>query len=358
MMSIENQRNFSRKEMLKTAAKAGAYFALAGVPLSVPLALAFGPEKKESESEENHASGQSQRNNDSVETNNLTPTSTTKPVSLNTSTSEALITRPETGKELIDSLGLGDKVVYLVYGRPLGWGSLRHTRTAEESWQFYQTRKASVSEKISLKQEDFALNIINPVQDNDGYGLSESYIKKALELCGDQRQVAFDFRNLDLARETINHFETFLSKEALAHLAITLDAEWFPGSQIDAQAINQFAVWFAKKHQEWAGEENIPGLVFIYVFSGSKIVNLSKLNQYYPDQKTLVVPLFDGQGTKRGKLYGMGGLVQGLRDTEAFPALVGVMEFREEHGDTYDQCTVKQSFETLKGAPVYFFASQ
>jgi len=353
MMSRESQPiGLSRKEALKTAAKAGVCF-LASTPLSIPIALAWSQEKKKSVAEENPSLGQPL----DTEVSLATEEQTQAPL-MNTPTPEILTRKPETGMELLDSLGLRGKVVYLVYGRPMGWGSLRHTRTAEESWDFYRTRKASISEKIGLSQEDFTLNIINPVQDNDGYGLSEGYIEKALQLCGDQRLVAFDFRNLELARETINHFETFLSKEELAHLAITFDAEWFPGRQIDAQAINQFSAWFAQKHQEWAGEKAIPGLVFVYVFSGSKIVNLLELNQYYLDQKTLVVPLFDGYGTVGGKLYGMGGLVHQLPNTEPFPALLGVMEFKEEHGDTYDQCSVKQSFETLVGAPVYFFASQ
>jgi len=352
MMSTENQIGLSRREFIKSSLKI-AGCALASTPLSIPIALAWSQEKEKLVVEENPSLGRTLVSGVPLEIKEKS-----QPIPVSTSKPETPTRKPETGMELLDSLGLRGKVVYLVYGRPMGWGSLRHTRTAEESWDFYRTRKASISEKIGLKQEDFALNIINPVQDNDGYGLSEGYIEKALQLCGDQRLVAFDFRNLELARETINHFETFLSKEVLAHLAITLDAEWFPDSQVEARAINQFSAWFAQKHQEWAGEKALPGLVFVYVFSGSKIVNLSELNQYYLDQKTLVVPLFDGYGTKGGKLYGMGGLVQQLRNTEAYPALVGVMEFEEEHGETYDQSTVKQSFETLDGAPVFIFASQ
>jgi hypothetical protein len=51
-------------------------------------------------------------------------------------------------------------------------------------------------------------------------------------------------------------------------------------------------------------------------------------------------------------------LVRALVNQEQHPALVGVMEFTSRWGTKYDQATIEQTFATLQGAPVYFFASQ
>ncbi|KPJ71053.1 hypothetical protein AMJ51_00225 [Microgenomates bacterium DG_75] len=238
--------------------------------------------------------------------------------------------KPETGIELLESLGFRDKVVYLVYGRPYGWGSLGLTQTPEGAWAFFHTRKKTISQKIGLNEQDFALNIINPAyysQEHEAYhALSDDYVSETLRLAPEnQGLVALSFNRLEYARNVISHLETFLSKEQLAHLALSFDAEHFPYSQVDARALNRFVPWFAQKHQEWAEGKSIPCLVFVYVFPGSRILNMQELKQYYLNKNALVVPIFDGWGLKAEKLRSMAGYIGTLPDTEASPALLGVI---------------------------------
>lgn len=274
----------------------------------------------------------------------------------------------KTGVELLKNLGLGGKIVYIVYGRPQKyegqrtWGSLEASRTAEESWQVLKQRQATIIQEIG--RQDFTLNVLNPVyRSGDGF-LEDVYIQKALELApANQGLVALDFDSISDANETVQRLETILSKELLAHLAVGLDVEHFPGHKTDAASLNEFCRWFAQKHQEWSGNSSIPGLVLIYTLHGSegtgRIDNPGEVQQYYLPEKTLVVPIFDGYGAKEVKFSKMADLIGLFPNTQEFPALLGVMEFKSKWGDKYDTgSTIREIFSTLEGTPVFFFASQ
>jgi len=275
---------------------------------------------------------------------------------------------PKTGLELLDVLGLRGKIVYIVYGRPSKqgeetWGSLGASRTAEESWQVFRARQEAISQAVGRK--DFALNVLNPVYRSRNGVIKDIYIRKALELAPENRGlVALNFNSLSDAKQTLQRLEKVFPRELLAYLAVGLDIEHFPGGQAEASSLNEFCSWFARKHHEWAGDSLIPGLVLIYTFRGSeeegkgRILNLENLVQYYLPEKTLVVALFDGYGTKESKLRKMASLVSSLPNTLEFPALVGVMEFRSRWGDKYDKSPIRETFTTLRGAPTFFFASQ
>lgn len=276
----------------------------------------------------------------------------------------------KTGIRLLERLGLRGKIIYIVYGRPTKhgeptWGSLGGSRTAEQSWQLFQARKERISQEIGKGREDFTLNVLNPVYRSRNGVIKDIYIQKALELAPENfGLVALSFNSFDDARMTIERLAGLFPKELLASLAVSLDIEHFsPNGQVEAQRINEFTSWFAQKHHQWAGESGIPGLVLIYAFCSQgkgrgRILNMGSLNQYYLDQKTLVATIFDGFGTKEGKLRGMAYLVESLPNTVTFPALVGMMEFGTRWGDKYDKSSIKDIFETLKGTPVFFFASQ
>ena len=88
------------------------------------------------------------------------------------------------GSELLQNLGLRGKVAYVVYGRPSKngertWGSLGASQTAEQSWQVLQSRQQAVRQAIGKGQEDFTLNILNPVYRSQNGVLSDVYIQKA-----------------------------------------------------------------------------------------------------------------------------------------------------------------------------------
>jgi hypothetical protein len=267
-------------------------------------------------------------------------------------------------------LGLRGKVAYVVYGRPSKsgertWGSLGASQTAEQSWQVLQSRQNAVRQSIGKGEQDFVLNILNPVYRSQNGVISDVYIQRALELARENRGlVALSFNSLPDATQTVQRLEQLLPKQLLTYLAVSLDVEHFPGGQVAASALNEFSSWFAGKHLAWAGDSPVPGLVLIYSFRGphdagqGRIVGLGDLVQYYPPQRTLVAILFDGYGTKQAKLAKIGELIAALPDSPDSPALVGVMEFRTMWGSKYDQASIGETFDTLRGAPTFFLASQ
>ncbi|HUT17868.1 MAG TPA: hypothetical protein VM366_01815 [Anaerolineae bacterium] len=278
--------------------------------------------------------------------------------------------RADTGAALLEALGFRGKVVYLVYGRPSKrgeqtWGTLGASQTAEQSWQVLRNSASAVGGAIGQDSSSFALNVLNPVYRSQNGVIADIYIQKALELAPQNRGVvALNFNSIAAAETTIQRLETVLPEALLAYLSVGLDVEHFPGGQIDAASVNAFSGWFAGKHREWAGDAIVPGLVVVYTFRGANsggqgsIADLAQLVQYYPRERTLVVPLFDGYGTRQAKAEKVGSLVRALPSTAESPALVGVMEFQTRWGTKYDQATIGESFSTLAGAPVSFFASQ
>jgi hypothetical protein len=274
------------------------------------------------------------------------------------------------GLDLLKGFGLRGKVVYIVYGRPskqgeTTWGTLGGSRTAEESWQLVRASARAIGKEIGKDESDFALHVLNPVYRSQNGVIEDIYIQRALELApANHGLVAINFNSIGDARETIQRLESVFPKALLSYLAVGLDVEHFPGGQTDAASLNDFSLWFGQKHVEWTESGAIPGLVLVYTFRGAvdggqgKIENLGQLVQYHLPQRTLVVPVFDGYGSSEAKLGLMGGLVRALVNQEQHPALVGVMEFTSRWGTKYDQATIEQTFATLQGAPVYFFASQ
>lgn len=278
---------------------------------------------------------------------------------------EASNTEPKTGIELIDRLGLRNKIVYIVYGRPKKygeqtWGSLGETQTAEESWELLKKHRESVAKAIGKDPNaDFALNIINPVYRAPNGPIENIYVQKALEIAKQERGlVALNFNSIEDALITITVLEQFVPETDLARMAIGLDVEHFPGRCANSSDINEFSASFARRHQRWAKGQNVPGIVFAYTFGRGKINNLDKLTQYYLPQQTLVVTVFDGFGTKEAKLANMAQLVNNLPGSAEYPQLVGVMEFQIRWDDKYDSASVAETFSTLEGAPSFFFASQ
>jgi len=270
----------------------------------------------------------------------------------------------------LEAFGLPGRVVYVVYGRPskhgeATWGSLGASQTAESSWQLLHSRVASIAPQIGVERGDFALNVLNPVYRSGNGPLSDQYVRRALELAPEnQGLVALCFNSIADARQTVQRMEQILPRELLARLAVALDVEHFGGGQVNAAALNQFSAWFAAKHNEWAGDAPVPGLVFVYTFrtpggAGEGVIqDLGQLVQYYMQQRTMVVLLYDGFGSRAAKLSIMSSLIRALTDTAHAPALVGTMEFRSRWGTQYDKATIGETFGTLRGAPVYFFASQ
>lgn len=270
-----------------------------------------------------------------------------------------------TGRELLDSLGLSGKVVYLVYGRPNGgWGSLGRGRTAEQSWIIAKISQAEMAIAIRKPADSFAFTMPNAVYNSDNKGnnpVKDIYVEKALELAPlHNGLVALDFSNTDYAKEIINNFENKFPPEKMVYLAVSLDAEHFPDHQLEAEKINEFSAWYAEKHKQWRDKtgRNIPGFVFIYTFGGGRILNLNKLQQYYFREKTLVVPIFDGFGTYEGKIRKMVEYIRTMKNTETDPALLGVMEFYKRWNFTFDKIPPERTFDTLRGAPCFIFASQ
>jgi hypothetical protein len=275
-----------------------------------------------------------------------------------------------TGVALLDGFGVRGKVVYVAYGRPSKrgeqtWGTLGASQTAEQSWQVLRTTAGTVGREIGQDSASFALNVLNPVYRSQNGVIADVYIRKALELAPENRGlVALNFDSIADAEATVRRLEATLPKALLTYLAVGLDVEHFPGGQIDAASVNAFSHWFAVKHRQWAGEATVPGLVLVYTFrdpnSGDQgsIRNLGQLVQYYPSERALVVPLFDGYGTRQEKAEKVAQLVRTLPNTQEMPALVGVMEFRSRWGTKYDRATIGESFGILSGAPVCVFASQ
>lgn len=297
-------------------------------------------------------------------------------------TAKVVIKEPETGIELLEVLGLRGKTALSVYGRPRigeeqAWGSLGLSRTAEESWQLYKTRKEEVKQSTGMSDDDFALNIINPVFNAPIGPIKDEYIHKALELAPEnQGLVAINFNRISKAKEAIQGLEfkkvivegeeKEFSKDLLQYLAVGLDIEHFENGKATASELNEFNTWFAQKHQEWAGDSSIPGLVIIYTWHGpitgkeyqGEIVNIGELKQYYLPEKTIVVTIFDGWGSKKAKLDKMVEIVNSFPFDPKNPSLLGVMGAEPMWGKKYDTATTKEVFETLDGAPVYFFAVQ
>lgn len=274
------------------------------------------------------------------------------------------------GIEFLEHFGLKGKIVYLVYGRPnkareKAWGSLSSTMTAEQSWALVQERAGSVAQKISKKKEDFSYLVVNPVYSSGNGDLKDIYVETLLKLAMQKGVVALDFSDIQKAKTTLLGFEEKFPKEILPYLSVSLDAEHFSGGgSVDAKAINDFSLWYAEKHQEWCQKADVTdtlGFVFVYTFRSQPpgcITNLSELKQYCLQENTLIVPVFDGYGSKDTKLGGMAILCSQLPSTTENPALIGTMEFQSKWEKRYDSASIAETFSTLQGAPVYFFASQ
>jgi hypothetical protein len=296
------------------------------------------------------------------------PTETLVPIPTPTlETSASLdLNRIETGVEFLDAFGLRRKVIYIVYGRPNKdgeptWGSLG-VRTAEESWNYYRRLRRAISQEIGKSEEDFALNIINPVYRSVNGTIKDIYIDKALELAPQNKGlVALNFNNTEDAYNTIARLETIFPKERLTYLAVGLDVEHFPGHVVEARVINEFSAWFSQKHRAWAEGRRVPGVVLVYTFHGQsvgRILHLNELTQYYPQQGTFVPLVFDGYGTLSGKRAVIGQILEPLPDSENFPAVLGPMEFKSRWGRRYDDCTIAETFSLTEGAEISILATQ
>jgi hypothetical protein len=261
-------------------------------------------------------------------------------------------------------------IIYIAYGRPSKqgeqtWGTLGASQTAEQSWQVLQANAGAVGREIGQDSASFALNVLNPVYRSENGVVADIYIRKALELAPQNHGlVALNFNSIADAKATVQRLEAALPQSLLVYLGVGLDAEHFPGGRVDAASVNAFAAWFAAKHREWAGDAVVPGLVLVYTFHDpggggqGSIDNMGQLTQYYFSERTLVVPVFDGYGSRQDKAGKVARLVRALPNTSDTPALVGVMEFQSRWGTKYDQATIGESFGLLSGAPVYVFASQ
>jgi len=274
----------------------------------------------------------------------------------------------ETGVELLDFFGLRGKIVYIVYGGPSpfreGWGSLKETTSAEEGWRLLSERRKRVMGEIGRSADDFALNILNPAWSASGVDIP--YIEEALRLAPENNGlVAPSFNNIDVAREVVGELGG-LDPFHLARLAVCFDIENFPDKRIGASSLNEFSRWFFQKHKEWVEKggvpDNIPGIVLAYTFwseDHSMIDNIAQLEQYYLEERGLLVPIFDGRGTKGAKSFKMERLGGQLPDNDQFPSLLGAMEFRSTWGNEYDKCSVQETFSLIpERTPVAFFASQ
>lgn len=293
------------------------------------------------------------------------PVETPPPTSIPDQPSKIESKKVKAGRELLESLGLSGKVVYLVYGRPGGgWGSLGESTTAEQAWNLADQRRTTVSQGIGKAEDQFAYTVINPVYYFDNRfqrPVKDVYVAKALELAPQKKGlVAFDFSDIGNAKGVILGFEGKFSAEQLVYLSVSLDVEHFSSGSLEASKINEFSKWFAEKHQRWSEVANVrvPGFVFIYTYGKGTILKMEKLQQYYLPEKTLVVPIFDGYGSDGQKLTSMVPYINTLSNTEDNPALLGVMEFESKWGSKYDTVPSASTFGTLKGAPVFFFASQ
>lgn len=281
--------------------------------------------------------------------------------------SRAEVGEIDTGRKLLECLNLLGKVVYIVYGRPPGgWGSLGLKATAEQCWELVDERKKDICEQIGKSEEDVAYTVLNPVYFVDNQGkvpLKDVFMLKALELASQNKGiVAPDFSDLENAKRVFLGFEEEkkIPQTLLPYLGVSIDVEHFAGHSLEAQKINDFAKWFAEKHKAWADQAGVtvPGLIFVYTFSGGRVLNMSELQQYYLLEETLLVIVFDGYGKDTAKLAQMASYVRSLENTSDFPALVGVMEFQSRHSDKYDTVPIGSTFKTLEGAPVFFLASQ
>lgn len=281
-------------------------------------------------------------------------------------------TKPETGVALLEHFGLRNRIVYILYGRPSkygepAWGSLSETQTAEQSWALFGTRKNQVKtqlEKAGPPVPEFGLSVLNPVYLSRNGPLEDVYVQKSLELAPHHDGIlALNFNSIEEATATITSFSQTVPPESLRYLSLSLDIEHMSNHTVDAPSINKFAGWFAALHAAWDPKQEIPGFVFLYTIHPQgklgSITNLEVLQQYYLNEGVFVIPITDAFGSAAQKMPALVSLVENLEpNTPEFPALAGTMEFVNKWGHVYDTSEVHEIFANLKGAPVYFFASQ
>jgi hypothetical protein len=299
---------------------------------------------------------------------------------------EGVKERIETLREM-DLLG---KVLLIVYGSPKigGHGSLGlgADGTAAKSWEIAEDVKKRVLgdaqgcdlgkyvETLKEKEIIIAINPVDRVSSVDEK-LTDPYILEGLKLAVENNGLfILDLgegglkEGIEAVKKRIEEIEemilsSFPNDDALAckhlsRLGISWDLEWMPGEEKNQpRLLNETNEWFANKHREWcekAGEIS-RGVVIIYAYLPS--VNLEGLQQYYPDQKTVVAVVFDGYGREEEKRNRITGMVNQIGAGERVP-LVGAMDFSIRWGGVYDQSSVRDNLELLTGAPVIFFAVQ
>ena len=283
------------------------------------------------------------------------------------------------GAALIERMGLKDKVVYIVYGRPGGWGTLGSCswEEADGCWQVANEQKIDVSLEIGVSQENFAYTILNPAYNSGGWDLSDEYIQQALELAPENKGlVAPVFNDVGVARGVLERWGREMPPHLLKYLSVSLDVEHMPGGQVEAQALNKFISFYADLRQQWDPGEETPGFVLTYAFrlprvdqNGVEIVdgsgdirglirNLNQMQQYNLIGNVMAPVISDGYGSYGAKFEVLKGMVNSLPNSKAFPAVVGTMEFYSRHREEYDTSSIEATFRGLDGAPVKFLASQ
>jgi len=286
----------------------------------------------------------------------------------------------ENEKRVLKKLGLLDKMVVVVYGRPEGHGSLGSARDAKTSWAVAERILGVIlpAARVSLKKEEAAVLGVNPVDQiklrTGGYSnkLSIDYILELLK----EGKTGKELVLLDLgltgiagAKQRVEEIEGEAkkkfgeegAKKLLSRLSITLDLEHMPSDRLSAD-INDFSRWFNDKRETWLGggasleAPILPGMVAVYAFLPEDIKKLGGLNQYYDN---IVVPvIFDGWGNKEAKFAGLKNLVQTLKNDKNQTPLVGVMESTIKWGNKYDKCSLVEILKMLEGSPVFFIFVQ
>ena len=306
--------------------------------------------------------------------------------------------KPGTGIKLLEDLGLLNRMVYMIYGRPRGWGSIGETRTPEEALAMLDQRHEQILELLSQEvkgdSEDkykveelfgMAQNPAYKVVDvvaysgpNHNLWIGDTYITDLFALVhkkntqevnrNNQWLVSLDCPSIDKAEKVVEFIETNIPQEQRKYCTISLDIEHFPektvvaGSSIGTsttQEINAFSKYFGQKHLEWNFDDNIPGFVFTYMFHpNQQVPDLANLNQYHIGQKTLTIPIFDGWGEAGVKVAKLYGIRKTVRDLPEFPSLLGIMETYLQHPGKYNETPTIETAKCLYEAPVRVLASQ
>ncbi len=239
-----------------------------------------------------------------------------------------------------------DRTIAMVYGRPGpgGWGNLGQTVIVDHALYRARVFAGRVDEWNGSKSVAVALN--PNVVTAGKLTKREMYLYHLIAEARRQGYyVMLDVKTGD--RDPLTVFEQLLDRFLREHVWLDWDIESTVGDRVSAGQINEIAAaYFARRRDKGF---QTPGIFAFYVFKEGQVTDPDQVIRRYDGG--LVVPIFDGFGTKDTKIAKTQQVLASFGEGR-----FGIMEFETRWGTRYDKISARAYLDAFPEALI--FASQ